>query len=388
MDNINNELLNLDSSENLVILDENNQAICTINTIKNMPFYSEKISSDGLAQIQNLLSESFKGVVNIPNKSLEIFFKPEIAKGLNNGTYNLMKTKQGEILADAINVNTNKIVGKARVKTNLPKQISTAGFQILSFAVAQAHLEDINLHLNKIENLCRDIIISKRDEDIGNLKGEIEYLKDMISEIRDFSNPETLLSDGQKNNLENIINGFSKTKSKFTEKFNSLIKKIENQRNIDKFGTENTYLELKSKLDEYNYLLKELELITRLYIMIKMITGYTDPLSKFFTSTKSIENFFNDINKLQDKFIQLVPDVINNLLKATFNVQGTLDVRRESLLLSLQIHHQRFNTINDSRKEVLNRLDNQLSKLSNTNKGIRYALRFNANGEVVEASLV
>lgn len=198
MNKVKNELLDFNNSENIVILDENNQEICTINSIKNMPFYSEKIGSDGLKQIQNLLSESFKGVINVPNKNLEIFFKPEIAKGIKDGTYELMKTKEGEILADAIITDTQQIIGKARVKTNLPKQISTAGFQILSFAVAQSHLEDINLHLNKIENLCRDIIISKRDDDIGKLKGDINYLQDMISEVQDFSNPETLLSEGQK----------------------------------------------------------------------------------------------------------------------------------------------------------------------------------------------
>ena len=105
-------------------------------------------ASPAVKRTVNLASDFFKGAITLPNKTVEIVFKPNIQKGLDEGIYKLMTTKQGETLADAINISNQTIVGKGRiVEAGKINQLMVGAFQLVSIAVAQTHLSDINRSL-------------------------------------------------------------------------------------------------------------------------------------------------------------------------------------------------------------------------------------------------
>lgn len=368
----------------IIMYDNHGNECGKIQYLDNMPVHSEKISKEGLQQLQSLVGESFKSIATIPNKTLEIFFKPEIAKGLQDGTLELIPSGK-ELLADVRKVGTKSIAGKARVKTNISKQITAAGFQLISFAVAQAHLSDINTHLNKIEALCKDLKRDNENKVVGELKGDISYLEGIIKKIEKFSSPEAI-SDIQKVNIEIRISNFYKYQDTFITELNSLLKSINEQKNSDNFGTENTYNELLRKQEKYEDFILRMELMNKIYILLKVILGYIDPFSKDFSSIGK-ESFFDESEELHRKYNKSICNKSDELLKSTFNAKDTLELRKSYIELKMKIQDSLCERINNNRNDVLCRLTSHLTQLTNSNK-IRYALKFDSQGKIEEASLI
>lgn len=370
----------------IVMYDNQGNELGKIQYLDNMPVHSEKISKEGLRQIQSLVGEAFKGIATIPNKTLEVFFKPEIAKGLQDGTLELMRaSNRQEILADVVIRGTNQIAGKARVKTNISKQITATGFQLISFAVAQAHLADMNIHLNKIEALCEDLKKDNENKTLGELRGHISYLEGIIKKIENYSSPESI-SDVQKVNIEILISNFYKYQDTFITEFKSFLESITMQKNSDTFGTENTYNELLSRQEKYENFILRMELMNKIYILLRAILGYIDPFSKDFSSIGK-ESFFDEAESLHIKYKEFILNKSKELLQSTFNAQDTLDLRKNNIELKIKIQDSLCERINNNRNDVLRRLSNHLTQLTSSNK-IRYALKFDSQGKIEEASLI
>ena len=296
-----------------------------------------------------------------------------------------MKTADGEFLSDVVSTDTGKIAGKARVKSNISKQVTAAGFQLISFAVAQSHLSDINSHLKKIEGLCEDLKKDNENLILSELGGDIRYLSKVIDKIEQFSSVE-VISEIQKNQIESVIRDFDKYQERFIIDFDSLISSINSQKDNDMFGTESTYKELSDKQKRYNDLLLRVELIARIYILLRVVRGYVDPYSKDFSLVET-NPFFEEVLEKHNKYKNAILDKSKELLKSSFNAQDTLTLRRNNIELETKIQDSLFHRINDNRIDVLSRLDNHLSQLTYSNK-VRYALKFDAQGQIEEASLV
>lgn len=368
-----------------VILINNETEFGKIKMIDDLPLYSEKANSEAINQLKLFSGEFFKGLANIPGKTLEITFKPEVTKGLKNGTFELLRTKNGEILTDAID-KKGKIVGKARVKSNSIKQITSAGFQLLSFAVAQSHLDEITSKLRKIEDLCKEIQKDHKISEISEMETDVVYLQGIIEKIRIFSDPEKI-STQQKNQIEVTIKNLIKYKIYVKNQFNELIKDIQNQRDEDTFGSENTYNSLYRKQEKHDFLIQKIELINKIYILLKLIIGYIDPLKDTF-SLIDANNFFLDIQNLQNRYIDAIRKSVDKFFKSvTFNVSDTLSLRSNMLLLITKNQNNTFERIGNYRDDVLNKLDRHLEHLSNPTN-IRYALKFDHHGEIESASLI
>lgn len=377
----------LTEDSKLVLSDNHGKSNVEIKYIENTPSYREKLDGNGIKQIKTILGESIKSIANIPNKTLEIRFNPEIAQGLKDGSLTLLKTQDGEVLADAIN-SSGKIVGKGRISTNFPKQLTTVGFQLISFAVAQSHLQDITYHLKKIESLCNSIKEKLDQKDLIKMNTDTEYLEGIIDKIRKFSDP-YLISELQKSEIEKCIKNFIEHKNTIISDFNGLIDEIRNQKDEDTFGTENTYKSLKSKQFDYYKIMQRVEILNKIFILLRIITSYIDPKGCVFShSLVNISNFSEELNKLQSEYIKQIDDKIESLLsKATFNASDTLELRKENIKLNSREQNNLFKTIKDTRAEVLGRLDKHLEIL-NEPKEIRYALSFNEVGEIKEAVLI
>ncbi|EGT80619.1 Hypothetical protein GGC_0820 [Haemophilus haemolyticus M21621] len=374
----------LDKNDYLALIDEQENMIGVLNSVENMPIHSDKISKEGVLQLKNILGEVIKDVALIPNKTYEIYLNSELSKMVKDGVAQLQTTKNGEVLAHVIDSKSKKVLGIARVKNNVSKQITSAGFQILSFMVAQSHLDDINASLKNIESLCKKIRKDHEDEIIGKLDGLIKYLLTIIEKIRNFS--PNIISKNQKNQIENCIKEFYQYQGIFIRKISSLVKSIKNLEDLDTFGTENTYNKILELQSEYDNIMSSIELLNKFYILLKMIVSYLDVYNKDF-SLIQIDDFFKDIEKKHTEYISVIDDKVETLLKSKFNADETLQLRKEKIILGLNIQNYTYNGMCNYRLEVLKRLDDHLAKFKSSN-GIKYAIKLDKNGEVEEACLV
>ena len=147
----------------LAIFDENGLKVLESKEIEKIPARAHLLesSSSAINRVKHLASDLFKGAANVPKKSVEVIFKPEIHQGLSDGTYTLMRTKTGEVLADAVD-SSGKIVGKGRIiQAGKARQLAGGAFQLVSIAVAQSHLADIERSLTQISHSTSASIASK-----------------------------------------------------------------------------------------------------------------------------------------------------------------------------------------------------------------------------------
>lgn len=376
-----------ENNNELALIDEYDNQFGVVRYIDSLPSYTEKLDKEGIKQLQSLVGESFKSLAIVPNRALEVYFKPEIAKGLKDRTYTLMKTTEGEKLADAVidKPGLKPVVGKGRIKTNVSKQIAAAGFQLLSFAVAQSHLDNINSHLYEIEALCNAIRLDNENSKLGKIEGNIQYLEGIIRKISKYSDPYAI-SLTQRNEIEASIRKFAEHKSILVQDIQSLIQMINNQSNIDTFGSEKTFIALRKKISEYDSVIKRVELLSKYYILLFMIIGYIDPYQNCFSLIDD-HSFFDKLNELDAHYRESMSASANKLLTATFNANDTLELRKEHISLNVYRQGFIFNTIKDGRKRVLNNLSSYLDKLKKP-EYVKYALQFDGKGNIEQATLV
>ncbi len=151
----------------LAIFDENGLKVLESREIKQIPARAHLVgpSSSAINRVEHLAADLFKAAGSVPNKTVEVIFKPEIHQGLVDGTYTLMRTKSGEVLADAVDT-SNKVVGKARlIQGGRAKQLAGGAFQLVSIAVAQSHLADIEKSLSAIKGSISEILERQENED-------------------------------------------------------------------------------------------------------------------------------------------------------------------------------------------------------------------------------
>ena len=286
------------------------------------------LSNEPLKRVTQLLADSFKGATGVSKRTLEIVFKPEIQHGLGAGTYRMMKTKSGEVLADAID-STGKIVGKARViETGKIKQLATGAFQIISIAVAQSHLADIERSLGGINRSINQLQDSIDNSFIANIVGPEKYLRQIATKMSAFGLPENL-SDPQKNTLESISKDAYIALAKIEEDLKSLIVAASKIVNKELFGTLECYQEFKETVEIFSKLNARRALLVDLAILTNVIMAYQDPLGKEFTRVtiesnqwcKLLEDFSTTFHKRSDELLS----------KGKTNSDEILAFRRENV---------------------------------------------------------
>lgn len=174
--------------------DENNVNIVESREIHQIPTKAHNIDiTDGnVHRIKHLASDLFKGASSIQNKTVEIVFKNDIQKGLAEGTYKLMNTKTGEVLADAVD-SSGKIVGKGRViEVGKMRQLASGAFQLVSIAVAQSHLADIEKSLSSIKDSISELLIKHENEDKSRITGAFDYLSEIAQHMKELRSPDEL----------------------------------------------------------------------------------------------------------------------------------------------------------------------------------------------------
>lgn len=351
--------LKLNYSNSLVLEEkEENKKIAEIKVLdsasSNLVSLQQKNDDENLQNIKHLISDITKGIIGTSNQTIELVFSPEVQKGLANGTYKLLENR-----AIVVNSTGGRIKEHATIlKSGQGKQFLTGGYQLLSVAVAQSHLADIEKRLKKIESTLNDVKNKLEYEDISRISGSIRYFIDIIDEIKKKNN----LKDAQKNEIETIKREAFQWRDKLSLEVDDCLKKIKNIQDKDTFGSESTYKEISSIIKEDMIKLKyRYELLMELHILLTMLDNFINPSENGF---KTINLDLEDISiKIQDFY----PSLENKckLLKSMFNQNDTLEERKKTLNILQNNYKNDLEKLIINYKEKYDFVYNKFQKINN-----------------------
>lgn len=389
-DNINPDDLSkvpADPGFDLSLFDENGVKVLESKEIEKIPARSYPVdsSSSAINRVKHLAADLFKGAASVSNKTVEVVFKPEIHQGLIDGTYTLMRTKSGEVLADAVD-SSNKIVGKARlIQGGKAKQLASGAFQLVSIAVAQSHLADIERSLTAIKSSIAEVLERQENEDKARITGAFDYLREIATHMKELRCPDELPQQ-KRNAIEGIIKDSYSWRNKLEEDMTSLIDEISNLTNLDTFGTGDTFERLKSLIEKIRPLLKRRELLLNLASAINFVTAYLDPAKREYSKINVNEDrWLGQIGQFKDAVLSRESALLS---KAFWNSSETLQLRKDKLR-SLSYDYHR--TGNDQQAEYLalrSNLAENMSRLIDSGGNVRIAMSFDSQGNIGRAAIV
>lgn len=370
------------------LVDENGLTLLESKEISEIPRTSCRLrSSDNtLNRVTHLTSDLFKGAVGIPNKTVKIVFSPEIQKGLSDGTYKLMQTKTKEVLADAIDNSTKKIVGKGRIiQGGKVRQLASGAFQLASIAVAQSHLADIERSLGAIKDSISEVLSRLENEDKARITGAFDYLNEIALDIKNHRSPEEI-SQQKKNAIELVIKDSYAWRNKLHADISSLTEQIRNIKDLDTFGTGDTYEKLKELIGKIDPLLKRHELLLNLAAATNFMTAYLDPTQRQFSKINpESQKWASHIEQFRSTAINRAS---TSLTKAIFNSSETLSLRNEHVK---SLSSQFFQTAITQQKQhdiLIVALDNSIKNIIQSDGRLSIAVKFDEHGEVHETAIV
>lgn len=377
----------VDPGFNLAIFDENGVKVLESREIEKIPARSCPVDSSSIAinRVKHLAADLFKGAVSIPNKTVEVIFKPEIHQGLVDGTYTLMRTKSGDVLADAVDV-SNQVVGKARlIQGGKAKQLAGGAFQLVSIAVAQSHLADIERSLGAIKVSISEVLERQENEDKANISGAFHYLCGIAAHMKEFRCPDELPQQ-KRIAIEGIIKDSYTWRDKLEEDMASLTNQISNLTDLDTFGTGDTFERLKSLIEKIRPLLRRRELFLNLASAINFVTAYLDPGKREYSN---IEINADRWIELIDKFKDTVTNQESALMgKSFWNSNETLQLRKDKLRSLSSEYHRDGNDQQKHYLELRHSLSESMTRLIDPSGNIRVAISFDAQGNVGGAAII
>lgn len=371
----------------LAIFDENGIKVLESREIDKIPAqaYPVEPSSSAISRIKHLTTDLFKGAASIQNKTVEVIFKPEIHQGLIDGTYKLMKTKSGEILGDAVDA-SNKVVGKARlIQGGKAKQLASGAFQLVSIAVAQSHLADIERSLSAIKSSISEIFERQENEDKARITGAFDYLREIATHMKELRCPDELPQQ-KRNAIEGIIKESYSWRNKLEEDMISLVNQISNLADLDTFGTGNTFEKLKILIEKARPLLKRRELLLNLASAINFVTAYLDPAKREYSKIDVNEDHWSN---LIDQFKDAVLNRESALMgKAFWNSSETLQLRKDKLRSLSSDYHRTGNDQQTNYLALRSSLAENMSRFIDQSGDVRIAISFDGHGNVGGAAIV
>lgn len=375
------------SETDLNLIDDTGEVVISSAELSGMPRDVTPLSlHKGSGKlVTHLASELFKGAVTLPNKTVEIVFKKSIQDGLKDGTYTLMTTKTGEVLADAVTTNGKQLVGKGRiVQSGQVKQLAAGAFQLVSIAVAQSHLADIERTLSALNGNVEQILDGLEASEIAKLKGSMSYLEKVAAFIRNNGSPEQLPQPIQ-GTIADIVRLSDEWREKLIEDVGALKRRIEKQGNADLFGSESTYKSLLAYAKSFEKLNRRHDYLVNMIGLLNLILAYIDPQSKNFVRADSGSVVWRE--KVEDCRATLDKKT-NELVQAAFTNDELLRHRRADIsnegksFLSIGMKQQ------DAHDLFASSLQQNLGKYLHDDNGVRVALSFDVNGAVKAAGLL
>jgi len=369
------------------LFDENGMSLLECREIERIPARTHTLGSSGsgIERVKHLAADLFKGAASVPGRTVEVVFKPEIQRGLTEGTYSLMRTKSGEILADAVDT-SGKVVGKARLmRGGKAKQLAGGAFQLVSIAVAQSHLADIEKSLGVIKDSIAEVIERQENEDKARITGAFDYIKEIASHMRELRCPDEL-PQHKMNTIEGVIKDSYAWRNKLVEDMTSLIRQISTLTDSDTFGTGDTFNKLKGLVERVRPLLARRELFLNLASALDFVTAYLDPTQRNYSRMSVDEDRWSD---LLEQFRNAVSVQESALMgKAFWNSGETLQLRKDKLRSMTSDYHRLGNDQQASYLKVRYALNESMSRLIDPSGNVRIAIAFDCQGNVGSAAIL
>ncbi len=360
----------LEYSEEIIVKDEESSSnLAEIKVIDNNSLDKinfEEENSIAVGGISNLLSDITKGTISVSNKTIELVFSPEVIEGIKNGNLYIAEGR-----AWVKNVTTERFAGHAHiVEVGQTAQFLTGGYQLLSIAVAQSHLADIEKRLYSIDNSLKQIIEKLELEDKSRIQGAISYIKSILENIKK-NDYKKELSPAQKNQIEQKNSDILHWRDKLLLEFDILVNDVYKIGNIDTFGTENIFNELKKVIkDRINPLKDRYSLLIELNLLLTILIKYIDPEDKEFTK---IDINLDEFSKKIELISKSIEDKQQSKLKSIFNKDYTLEDRKKVLDLLQNKYKDDFNNLSTDYKDKVLNIDNAFN-ISNNNMSIFLSL--------------
>lgn len=377
------------STHSFSLIDGFGHEVVKVNEVANIPRDAYKIDSGTNVEksITHLVSDMVKGAISVPNKTLELVFSPEIQKGLDSGTYKMMVPKDGlgDTFADVVD-ESGQIVGKGRlIEGGKVRQLASGAFQLVSIAVAQSHLADINDSLSKLNDAVESIINHLDNDDKSKISGALEYLKGIAEDIAQYKSAEAL-SAQKRVIIESIIKDSHTWVNKSLRDFENVIAAIEKQEDIDRFGgTEDTYNKLKWHSNRIESIYEKREILSELHKLLYLILMYIDPSLKDYSRPNlKVEKWQNLISKYRQTLLSKNEEL---LTKAFWNADSTLKMRKENIEFRTNKSSELLLKQDSIHSQSTATLENDLLRMFNDNE-LRVALTFDSHGEVEQAAFV
>lgn len=389
--------LPLEYSDEIIIKDEESNSnlaeikVIDKNSLDKINFEEENSISVG--GVSHLLSDTLKGYIGTSSKEtlekaiVEIVFSKEVTQGIANGTYTL--SSKGTVaynVAKYTGTTGSKEHGEAIITktvetTGQTTQFLTGSYQLLSIAVAQSHLADIEKRLYSIDNSLKQIIEKLELEDKSRIQGAISYIKTILETIKrnDYKKE---LSSPQKNQIEQKNSDILHWRDKLLLEFEILVNDVNKIGNIDTFGTENLFNELKKVIkDRINPLKDRYSLLIELNLLLNILTKFIDPEDKEFTK---IDINLDEFSKKIELISKSIEDKQQSKLKSIFNKDYTLQDRKKVLDLLQNRYKDDFNHLSTDYKNKILTIDNTFN-LSNNN--ISLILSLDENSDIKQCLL-
>ncbi len=176
------------------------------------------------------------------------------------------------------------------------------------------------------------------------------------------------------------------TRNKLEEDMSSLTTQISNLKDLDTFGTGDTFENLKSLIERISPLLKRRELFLNLASAINFVTAYIDPAKREYSNI--------DINEVRwsnliDQFKNAVLNRESELMgKAFWNSNETLELRRDRIRSLSSDYHRRGNEQQHDYLTLRNSLVESMSRLIDPSGNVRIAISFDGKGVVSRAAVL
>ena len=360
----------LEYSEEIIVKDEESSSnLAEIKVIDNNSLDKinfEEENSIAVGGISHLLSDITKGTISVSNKTIELVFSPEVIEGIKNGNLYIAEGR-----AWVKNVTTERFAGHAHiVEVGQTAQFLTGGYQLLSIAVAQSHLADIEKRLYSIDNSLKQIIEKLELEDKSRIQGAISYIKSILENIKK-NDYKKELSPAQKNQIEQKNSDILHWRDKLLLEFDILVNDVYKIGNIDTFGTENIFNELKKVIkDRINPLKDRYSLLIELNLLLTILIKYIDPEDKEFTK---IDINLDEFSKKIELISKSIEDKQQSKLKSIFNKDYTLEDRKKVLDLLQNKYKDDFNNLSTDYKDKVLNIDNAFN-ITNNNMSIFLSL--------------
>lgn len=317
-------------TEQTLIVDERGVVLASCREIASANEENRARGGIGAQGVCKIAADVFGSILTTPGKTVEIVFDKAIQDGLDLGKYEIMKAIGSGDRAIARLSDSKRIVGQGRVLSGgLVRQLGAVSFQLVSIAVAQAHLAEINRNLSEIKSGISELKDHLDNQEFSNLHAIQMYLEHMGDIVKSEEPLDDLIP--KKTQMEAIRFELAIWEKKLELEGVQLKKRIIAETLDKSLGNSSELARLEVHLASARTLLMKFRLFLRSIALFSIIDAYLDP-KKFETVSLRARTLPNaSAGELQEAATALLEKSGELLGDAWFTLNSESEKRRDTM---------------------------------------------------------